>query len=918
MRKERILIALTAALGLIALVLYAYKVSLLGPSTDFSVYYRAAERLKGFRFNEIYTLLDGPCPFRYAPFFLPFFRPLAELTFERAQLAWFFVQFFCFLWAFVFLHRTLKLIAKTEQPYKTPLWITCAAALFVLRFCLDCFMIGQVSSVILCALSVSLWAWTSQRLSLAGMALAVPAAFKIGPGILFFLFFGIPGSRKLRPIWGALSGLLFLMAVFWAMLLLLDAPSGTGLSLWRGWFQIVREDSNYFDSSHYGSQSILSFLLRFAKAGFMTSNLAHTLHLVAGVVVSVATALFWFIRSPRNVLGRALFFSFGVFPYSWLMPETFKYSLTVLAFPAALLLMACTQEEYQPQKALRRFSLFALGFGVLTLSLAGKDIVGDTLFFGLQNASIPLLATLFLGAANLMWAHLLSTPRREQSPHQSFSKYLASAPPKTPLKFSLVVLRPCFPNRSVSSFFMKTYLESLQTELRHCLGEDFEILVANYGPVDSFHTALAQCVFSARGKNIGLLRIEHPPEPVFFTKAYQQLQDAKLIRASRRSPKTVIEVKVAELRRIYARFKRGLRWNRLLHRLFFRDSNSNEDLLSGNLVTTASLLRFALCTSHLPAPLELFFELELALCAQAHGLKQVDLPCKIIVPHEKSRSRMFGETFEQLACLPQIYWRNHRGLYGPFQKPQHVTCDDWGISKGVNDGIIELAKRGIVQRASALANGAHLNHRLTELLAIPGFEIGLHLNLTYARSLATEEFNPTPFRLLLKWLNPFGDREKLKRELAAEFEAQLSTLTTAGIEVRYLDGHHHAHLIPGVLEALAPLLKRHQISRIRLPYERRLWWSRKFPVNILASLATRPAHKFHRFGFSALPCFYPKLSDFSDLAQLRSKLGAHFQHEIIVHPALENDLAGLEFPDSYGEGRVREYEMLLGLPTGKL
>ncbi len=509
MRKERFFPVLTALLALIALILYAYKVSLLGPSTDFSVYYRAAERLKGLRFDSIYTLLDGPCPFRYAPFFLPFFRPLAELSFERAQLAWFFIQFFCFLWGFVFLHRTLKLIAKAKQPYKTPLWITCASALFVLRFCLDCFTIGQVSSLMFFGLGVSLWAWTSERLILAGATLLIPSAFKIGPGISFLMFFGIPGSRKLRPFLGALGGVAFFLAIFGIMLVLLEAPAGTGTELWRGWINIVTQAPNYFDSAHYGSQSILSFLLRLSKQGALTQDLAFSLHHGAALFITGFLFWFWISRSPRNHLGRAFFFSLGMFPYNWLMPETFKNALTVMAFPVALLLTASTHHEYKHKRALRNWSYFALVFGTLSLSLAGKDIVGDTLFFGLQNRSVPLFATFFLGLANLGWAFFLSTPRSSNLSTlyitKHFSKYFSKNDAQ-PLKLTIIVLKPCFPNRVVSPFFLKSYLDLLQEKLIADLGADFELLLAPYGAdaTQDFREAMAENIFRAKGRHVAL------------------------------------------------------------------------------------------------------------------------------------------------------------------------------------------------------------------------------------------------------------------------------------------------------------------------------------------------------------------------------------------------------------------------------
>ena len=66
-------IALSAVLALITLPLYALKVAEKTDYTDFSVYYRAALRMKLGQWTQIYTLQDGASPFRYSPIFLPFF-----------------------------------------------------------------------------------------------------------------------------------------------------------------------------------------------------------------------------------------------------------------------------------------------------------------------------------------------------------------------------------------------------------------------------------------------------------------------------------------------------------------------------------------------------------------------------------------------------------------------------------------------------------------------------------------------------------------------------------------------------------------------------------------------------------------------------------------------------------------------------
>ena len=74
-RFRSLTIGMSFLLALITLPLYALKVAEKTDYTDFSVYYRAALRMKLGNWNQIYSLQDGASPFRYSPIFLPFFGP---------------------------------------------------------------------------------------------------------------------------------------------------------------------------------------------------------------------------------------------------------------------------------------------------------------------------------------------------------------------------------------------------------------------------------------------------------------------------------------------------------------------------------------------------------------------------------------------------------------------------------------------------------------------------------------------------------------------------------------------------------------------------------------------------------------------------------------------------------------------------
>ena len=263
------------------------------------------------------------------------------------------------------------------------------------------------------------------------------------------------------------------------------------------------------------------------------------------------------------------------------------------------------------------------------------------------------------------------------------------------------------------------------------------------------------------------------------------------------------------------------------------------------------------------------------------------------------------------------------------------TADDWGLSSAVNEGIFDLAARGIVTRVSVLANGEYLESGLGDLAKLPGVTLGLHFNLTYgpvprsvmadpaARLLVHEieegtgakwEYPGTLPRAALRivferLMAPHG----LALALQAHLRGQLSALERLGVHVSYLDGHHHVHILPGVLRALAPVLRERGIRQVRVPFDSRMLATIRAPLPLMAWPAR---YTVMRLGLEALPFHYPRLRDMQDQekwARDLQKIAGSGPTEMVVHPARRDDVASLEYPDSYGAGRVTEYRALLRL-----
>lgn len=155
-----------------------------------------------------------------------------------------------------------------------------------------------------------------------------------------------------------------------------------------------------------------------------------------------------------------------------------------------------------------------------------------------------------------------------------------------------------------------------------------------------------------------------------------------------------------------------------------------------------------------------------------------------------------------------------------------VNADDLGWTGGVNRGIGEAHRRGLVTSTSLLANGRAFEAGVAVCRDNPGLGIGVHLNLSDGPP--TAEANSV--RGLLNsaaqleggpesWLVRIAARKLSTEEVEREWDAQISKIKRAGVSPTHLDGHKHVHMLPGLFEVALRLARKHGIAAIRIAHE---------------------------------------------------------------------------------------------------
>lgn len=160
------------------------------------------------------------------------------------------------------------------------------------------------------------------------------------------------------------------------------------------------------------------------------------------------------------------------------------------------------------------------------------------------------------------------------------------------------------------------------------------------------------------------------------------------------------------------------------------------------------------------------------------------------------------------------------------QKRLIVSADDFGMSTGVNAGVIRAHREGILTNASLMVTGAAFPQAVELARQNPTLGVGLHLVLVQGRAASPPDEIPllvdcrgnfrssAPWAGLRYFFSPAA-RAQLRREIGAQLERFAAT----GLPLSHVDGHLNIHMHPTVLAILTDLAPSHSVRALRLPRE---------------------------------------------------------------------------------------------------
>ena len=223
-----------------------------------------------------------------------------------------------------------------------------------------------------------------------------------------------------------------------------------------------------------------------------------------------------------------------------------------------------------------------------------------------------------------------------------------------------------------------------------------------------------------------------------------------------------------------------------------------------------------------------------------------------------------------------------------------VNADDLGRTPGINRGIFEAHRRGIVTSASLMVNYPAAREVAEMSAQAPGLGIGLHVALTGGVPTLPPERIPSLVdetgRLPSR---PSGLASADPNEVMTEVRAQLKRFREImGRDPTHFDSHHHSHReVPAVFEAILTLA-----------------WETGLPVR---NASPSMVEQLRREGVPTpdhfVEEFYADGATLNDLIGLVEDLPLGTS-ELMCHPAVVDD--ELRSTSGYAEPRARELDLL--------
>ncbi|EKO3827212.1 chitin disaccharide deacetylase [Vibrio harveyi] len=139
------------------------------------------------------------------------------------------------------------------------------------------------------------------------------------------------------------------------------------------------------------------------------------------------------------------------------------------------------------------------------------------------------------------------------------------------------------------------------------------------------------------------------------------------------------------------------------------------------------------------------------------------------------------------------------------------NADDFGLTPGVNKGIIKAHQQGVVQSTTMMVGMDAERHAIELAKQNPNLNVGVHLRFTTGIPL-TGHPNLTRGQTQFVSYDELWKIQDFEEEVVyQEAVAQVEAFLKLGLPLSHLDSHHHAHTHPQLLPVIRKVAQKYKV-----------------------------------------------------------------------------------------------------------
>ena len=187
----------------------------------------------------------------------------------------------------------------------------------------------------------------------------------------------------------------------------------------------------------------------------------------------------------------------------------------------------------------------------------------------------------------------------------------------------------------------------------------------------------------------------------------------------------------------------------------------------------------------------------------------------------------------------------------PDMKEVVFHADDFGWSPGINEGIVDSHRHGILTSTSVIATMPGLKDAVRRMAETPSLGCGAHLSINLGRPVSA----PESVNLLLDRNGCFqysyfyhlrnSRNKRYLDQVRREISAQLVKLEDLGFRLDHANSQSHTHMIPPIRDLFEEVLQEFSIRHLRCSVEP--WYGRpriRDPLNFVKCLTLETLDTF--------------------------------------------------------------------------